>query len=216
MPGSTEDHRKAQLCVLLPGPKKGNHQHHREPDPTVTDFMAALILDASEFAKEVHAGQKRKYTGEDYYVHPLQVANLLTLSGASEEVVAAGFLHDTIEDCWPQVNYDVLEGRFGTRVADLVVEVTNLARREDGNRAVRSAINRAHLAKASPEGQSIKYADLICNTASIVKHDPKFARIYLGEKTALLEVMTLGDPMLRDLAWKILDRGVGELLAIAA
>ena len=48
--------------------------------------------------------------------------------------------------------------------------------------------------------QTIKCADLISNTSSIVQHDPKFAALYLAEKRELLEVLREADPLLRQLA----------------
>jgi hypothetical protein len=49
--------------------------------------------------------------------------------------------------------------------------------------------------------QTIKCADLISNTSSIVMHDPKFAITYLAEKRALLDAMVLAHPRLREMAY---------------
>jgi hypothetical protein len=49
---------------------------------------------------------------------------------------------------------------------------------------------------------TIKCADLISNTSSIVKHDPKFAEVYLEEKRLLLDVLTKADPWLVEIARK--------------
>jgi guanosine-3',5'-bis(diphosphate) 3'-pyrophosphohydrolase len=65
-----------------------------------------------------------------------------------------------------------------------------------GNRAERKAASRARLAAAPGWVQTIKCADLISNTSSIVKHDPKFAVTYLEEKRLLLDVLTKADPRL--------------------
>lgn len=136
-----------------------------------------------------HAGQLRKYTGEPYHVHPFEVARILRGVGASEDLQIAGLLHDVIEDCG--VTAMQLEAQFGPRVAALVQMVTDVSKPEDGNRAVRKALDRAHLAKADPAGQTLKLADLISNTSSIVIHDPAFAKIYMKEKLDLL--LVLGD-----------------------
>lgn len=53
------------------------------------------------------------------------------------------------------------------------------------------------LARAPAEAQAIKVADLIHNTSSIVERDPDFARAYMREKEALLDVLVLADPTLR-------------------
>ena len=71
---------------------------------------------------------------------------------------------------------------------------------EVGSRVERKAYSRARLASAPAWVQTIKCADLISNTSSIVLHDPKFAVTYLAEKRALLEVLTLAHPALRRIA----------------
>ena len=58
------------------------------------------------------------------------------------------------------------------------------------------ALDRQHSAAAPAEAQTIKVADLISNTRSIVAHDPGFAKLYLEEKRMLLEVLTKADPTL--------------------
>jgi hypothetical protein len=60
----------------------------------------------------------------------------------------------------------------------------------------RKARDCAHSAQAPAEAQTIKLADLISNSRSIMEHDPEFARVYLEEKRLLLEVMTKGDATL--------------------
>ena len=69
-----------------------------------------------------------------------------------------------------------------------------MSKPEDGNRATRKAIDREHTAQAPAEAQTIKLADLISNSKSIMAHDPDFAVTYLAEKRLLLEVLTKGDP----------------------
>lgn len=157
------------------------------PDDTV-------VARAHAFAAQAHRCQVRRYTGEPYVVHCQAVGTLLAAHGFAPHVVAAGYLHDVIEDCgvaWTQI-----ADTFDSRIALLVLEVTDVSTRHDGDRAARKAKDRAHLATASAEGQSIKLADLIDNTKSIVAHDPKFAVVYLQEKRALLEVLTKGHPAL--------------------
>jgi hypothetical protein len=83
---------------------------------------------------------------------------------------------------------------FGADIAALVGWLTDVSKPEDGNRAHRKAMDREHSARAPAEAQTIKLADLISNSRSIVKHDPAFARTYLEEKRMLLAVMTKGDP----------------------
>ena len=152
------------------------------------------------YAQAAHraVGQKRKYTGECYTVHTLDVAALVASFDGTPEMVAAAHLHDVVEDTAIEVA-DILEV-FGGEVADLVDWLTDRSKPEDGNRAVRKAIDRDRLGAAPAEAQTIKCCDLISNTNSIVEHDPSFAKVYLREKAELLEVMTSADPRARDAA----------------
>jgi (p)ppGpp synthase/HD superfamily hydrolase len=152
---------------------------------------------ALAFAANAHGDQRRKYTGEFYVVHAIRVAEILRGIDAPPHVVAAGLLHDVLEDT--AVTVSELRAAFGDAVTDLVVEVTDVSKPTDGNPAQRKALDRAHLARASEWGQTIKLADLI-DTADIAAHDPDLAKDYLAEKAALLTVLTKGDKRLRQRA----------------
>lgn len=153
-----------------------------------------IVEKARIFATAAHAAvaQVRKYTGEPYIVHPAEVAGIVdSVEGATFEMVAAAWLHDVVEDTG--VTIETIRAEFGDEVADIVGWLTDVSRPEDGNRAVRKAIDRAHTADAPATAQTIKLADLISNTRSIVKHDVAFAKTYLEEKRLLLAVMTRAD-----------------------
>lgn len=154
-----------------------------------------IKLKALTFATAAHAavGQLRKYTHEPYWVHPQEVAAMVAeVPGATAEMVAAAHLHDVVEDTG--VTLELIRKEFGDEVATLVGWLTDVSRPDHGNRAQRKAVDRAHTAGAPAEAQTIKLADLISNTRSIVEHDEKFAKTYLAEKRLLLEVLTKGDP----------------------
>ena len=162
--------------------------------------MTDTVERARMFATAAHAavGQLRKYTFEPYIVHPAEVAAIVEEYGGTPEMIAAAWLHDTVEDTG--VTSELIRKEFGDEVADLVGWLTDVSRPDHGNRAQRKAVDRAHTAAAPAAAQTIKLADLICNTRSIMLHDAKFAVTYLAEKRLLLEVMTKGDPRLRELA----------------
>jgi (p)ppGpp synthase/HD superfamily hydrolase len=149
--------------------------------------MDTLILLARTFASRAHRGQVRKYTGEPYINHPVEVADIVRRHNGSPEMIAAALLHDVVEDT--DVTLDNIRSEFGESVANLVADLTDVSHPEDGNRATRKAMDREHTAQASAAAMVIKAADLISNTSSIVEHDPSFARVYLKEKRALLDVM---------------------------
>lgn len=151
---------------------------------------------ALRFATIAHGEQKRSYTGEDYITHPIAVRGILKLysSFCSPEMEMAALLHDTVEDTQATL-YDI-ETFFGPKVRDLVGWLTDVATLKDGNRATRKAMERDKLLKAPKVAKTIKLADLIHNTGSIVSCDPNFAKVYMAEKKLLLEVLKEGDETL--------------------
>lgn len=165
----------------------------------------SLTHRALAFATSAHASinQRRRYTGEPYIVHPIAVARLVRSIGGTNEMIAAALLHDVVEDT--PVTLVEIEREFGGVIASLVEQLTDVSVPEDGNRAIRKEINRQHSARATAEGQTIKLADLIDNSRTIKEHDPEFAKVYMREKRALLEVLTKGDLGLQRQAWVIVD-----------
>jgi (p)ppGpp synthase/HD superfamily hydrolase len=145
---------------------------------------------ALEYAIFAHGDQVRKYTGEPYWTHPKAVGDILKQYIDNPEAIAACYLHDVLEDT--HISESVLRAEFGDIVTDLVMEVTDVSKPEDGNRAERKKLDREHLYKASYMGKSIKLADLIHNSESILSCDPNFARVYMREKKELLGVLVDG------------------------
>ena len=91
------------------------------------DEQIAFIEEAYQFAKKAHANQKRA-SGQPYIVHPTQVAGTLANLGLDPDTIAAGFLHDTVEDT--DVTNDELKEKFGKDVAFIVDGVTKLNKYE--------------------------------------------------------------------------------------
>jgi guanosine-3',5'-bis(diphosphate) 3'-pyrophosphohydrolase len=77
-----------------------------------------LATAALRFARRVHLGQHRKQTHEQFVEHPIEVARLLVRLGYDGAVIAAAYLHDTVEKTG--VDLDELRERFGPDVAGLV------------------------------------------------------------------------------------------------
>lgn len=82
-----------------------------------------LIEKAFFFACEKHCNQKR-LTGEDYIIHPINVASILSEIYADTNTICAALLHDTIEDC--NVTKEELETNFNSEVAKLVESITKI------------------------------------------------------------------------------------------
>jgi (p)ppGpp synthase/HD superfamily hydrolase len=167
--------------------------------------MTYLTARARQFATAAHeaVGQLRLWTNEPYIVHPAAVAAIVETVPHTPEMVAAAWLHDTVEDT--RVTLDDVRAVFGNEVAKLVWWLTDASRSSDGNRATRKAIDRAHLAKAPPHAQTIKLADIIDNGATIEARDPGFAKVWREEKRLLLAVMDKGDPTLMKKALEDFD-----------
>lgn len=176
-------------------------------------MASAFVQHAVDYATGAHGAQKRKYTGADYVTHCIAVAETVARVTDDAEVIAAAALHDCLEDT-PCTFTDILLA-FGPRVARLVFEVTDASKPGDGNRATRKLIDLANLAKSSPEGATIKLADIIDNSKDILAHDQTFAKVYLKEKAAALEVLRHGDQTLFNAAEGILEDAITQL-SIAA
>ncbi|MDD3774185.1 MAG: RelA/SpoT family protein [Patescibacteria group bacterium] len=87
-----------------------------------------FVKKAYEFARASHQGQKRD-SGEDYFIHPCKVALYLTDYKFPKEVIAAGLLHDVLEDT--PVVYENLVKKFTKIVADLVDGVSIIGKIQD-------------------------------------------------------------------------------------
>lgn len=169
--------------------------------PTGDDLIAA----AHAFAAEAHGAinHRRKYTGEPYITHPTEVAGIVASRPHTPEMIAAAYLHDTVEDT--PTTIDQIRQQFGPVVAKLVDDLTDVSKLGDGNRAKRKELDRAHTAAASNQAKTIKLADLISNSRSILQHDPNFAQVYMAEKRALLDALVGGDPLLMSIAQRIVN-----------
>ena len=132
-----------------------------------------LVSEAAELAAHSHNGMARKGRGNEPYInHLAEVANLLATAtdGADAELVAAGWLHDVIEDT--DTTRDELAQNFSERVASLVVECTDdmtLPKAERRRKQIEDAPHK------SPGAKLIKIADKISNIGARVQIDPSAA-----------------------------------------
>ena len=170
-----------------------------------------LIRRARRFAVGHHSAvnQRRKYTGEPYWTHPMAVANTVAATDcATPEMVAAAWLHDTVEDT--NATIDDVYRLFGELVGCYVTGLTDISDLSWGNRAFRKQCDLAHLANTPEPYQfgvyTVKLADIMDNTKSITQHAPGFARVYLKEIKATLDVIRRGNHD-KDL-FKVVERQV--------
>jgi len=97
-----------------------------------------LVCRAFKLAYELHKGQTRA-SGEPYILHPVQVAGLLRDLGGGSAMIAAGFLHDVVEDT--SVSLEEIEVKFGAEVRLLVEGVTKLSKLNFESKTERQAEN---------------------------------------------------------------------------
>lgn len=182
-----------------------------------------LVCQAFEFAYCLHKGQFRA-SGEPYIAHPVAVAGLLRELGGGGAMIAAGFLHDVIEDT--DVTAEEIEKRFGNEVRRLVEGVTKLSKFNFSSKTERQAENfrRMFLAMAQDiRVIVVKLADRLHNMRTL-EHlsDDKRRRIALETReifAPLANRLGIGRFKweLEDLAFKYLEpesyRQMQELVA---
>lgn len=184
------------------------------PDPSAlneSQVHTDLICRAFAFAYELHEGQYRA-SGEPYIAHPVAVAGLLRDLGGSSAMIAAGFLHDVVEDT--EVTPEELETRFGQEVRRLVEGVTKLSKFNFSSKRERQAENfrRMFLAMAQDiRVIVVKLADRLHNMRTL-EHLPDAKR-----RSIALETREIFAPLanrlgigrfkweLEDLAFKYLE-----------
>ncbi len=162
-----------------------------------------MIDRAIKFATRMHEGQKRKYSGIPYISHPIGVMEIVSTVDHTEQMLIAAILHDTVEDCDVEIKDITLF--FGKEVSQMVEQLTDVSKPEDGNRALRKKLDAIHLSHAWPCVKTIKLADLIHNSESIIRCDPEFAKVYIKEKEWLLKALDGGDPELMEEAENIIS-----------
>jgi GTP diphosphokinase / guanosine-3',5'-bis(diphosphate) 3'-diphosphatase len=149
-------------------------------DPVPDDV--SLICRAFEFAYRLHEGQYRA-SGEPYIAHPIAVAGLLRDLGGNGTMIAAGFLHDVVEDT--DVTPEEIETRFGVEVRQLVEGVTKLSKFNFSSKTERQAENfrRMFLAMAADiRVIVVKLADRLHNMRTL-EHLPPDKQRRIAQET---------------------------------
>jgi (p)ppGpp synthase/HD superfamily hydrolase len=160
-----------------------------EPIATRTGAGRTAPLEAAlEFAREAHAGQKRKQNGRPYIEHPIAVTELLSGADLDEDVLVAAYLHDVVEKT--DTDPHEVEVRFGPGVTAIVAALTedeSLTSYPERKRALR----RKALA-AGPSAVTVYTADRLANIRDWVALDDE-ARAAAADRlgTSFEERMTL-------------------------
>ncbi|HEV2815367.1 MAG TPA: HD domain-containing protein [Solirubrobacteraceae bacterium] len=138
--------------------------------PFISDLP--LTCEALQFAVAHHEGQRRESDAAPFILHPLEVAVLLRNRGYDDEVVAAGLLHDAIEDT--DATVEDLREHFGPRVCELVRALSDDASIE--GYAKRKAALREQVARSGPEAAAIFAADKVAKVRELrarLTRDPR-------------------------------------------
>ncbi len=120
-----------------------------------------MIKEAAEFARNAHEGSFRKGSRIPYFYHPMEVAVIVAQMTSDEEIIAAAYLHDVIEDT--NISGTQLQERFGERIYNLVAAET-----EDKTKSwqERKQCTILHLLHASREVKLLTLADKLSNMRS--------------------------------------------------
>ncbi|SKB85995.1 HD domain-containing protein [Dyadobacter psychrophilus] len=164
-----------------------------------------LLTKVYDFAAKAHEGQTRKYAYEDYIRHPERVMHTCAQFTSDHRLLASALLHDVLEDT--EVSEAEL-GNFLQMVMDqsdakqtlqYVKELTDVYIKKDypnWNRRTRKARELERLTGISANAQTVKYADIIDNSADVAENDKNFAAVLLKEYQQILRNLTKGNPTL--------------------
>lgn len=143
-----------------------------------------------EFATKAHEGQVRKISGLPFITHPVRVAAILEgLGGISEEMMAAAFLHDTVEDVGLTVQE--IRERFGSKVAMLVGGLTFPSSKMDPRcpREEKKFWDFSWLVLQPYEVHLIKLCDRLDNVRDMAGAGPKWQKKYYDDTLVLLDLI---------------------------
>jgi hypothetical protein len=169
-----------------------------------------IVLAALLWAESLHEGQRREVDCAPFILHPTEVASLLSVRGHDDEVIAAGLLHDAIEDSDAGVG-DVRE-RFGDRVAGIVAAMSEDPAVDDYD--ARKAALRAQVAAAGGDVHAVYAADKLVKARELRAQaaqsvgsldDPDLQRRleHYEQSLAMLEHVAPELDMVRQLAFEL-------------
>ena len=146
-----------------------------------------ILRNAVEFAIFAHAGQVRKYDGEPYVVHPIDVCEILYTAGETDtDLLVAALLHDVVED----THYSVgdIEEMFNPVVAHYVAGLTapSIMIKSVATRKHSKQVDLEFLIQQCDAVKTIKIADIISNTKDWHNFTESYCVIYVGEKSKAL------------------------------
>lgn len=131
-------------------------------------MLKQKIIEAYNFAKDAHNGQRRKFVDKEYFIHPKYVARIIEDLTKDEDMIIVALLHDVIEDT--DYNYSDIEDCFGNKIAEMVLMLSNCKTRKDISKLdllkekISSMTNDCLLIKIADRYHNVKYLDKDCTT----------------------------------------------------
>ena len=151
---------------------------------------------AWDFAKGKHKGQIRKFIGTSYFdAHVQKVNGIVKQYTTDEDLLCAALTHDVIEDCYEEkwIGYRDIKSQFGTRVADIVLELTSdsdeIKWKWDGDKA---AYLIGKMLKMSDGALIVKLSDRLQNISDVFTASEKFRTKYFWETSKIVEALESG------------------------
>ena len=190
----------------------------RKPKTNKMEFNEKQ-LKLVEFVSMKHGTQTRKYTGERYVNHPVEVAKLVGMFEPT--FVEVALCHDLYEDT--TCDFDELhralvsfgyDRRLAYSICTFVTGLTDIYTHNDFpyfNRKRRKELEAIRLGKCGYVVQTVKCADLVSNSISIVEFDEKFSKVYLSEKEFILSQFKNANPDILFMAEDVLRRAKGKI-----
>lgn len=169
------------------------------------------IVEAYEFAGEAHTGQLR-HSGENYIVHPMSVAMILTEVGADDSTIIAGLLHDVVEDT-DYTEEDITE-KFGEDVALLIDGVTKLGKLKGHTKGELKMENLRKMFFAMATDIRviiIKLADRLHNMRTLKYHDSVEKRKDIAQETLDIYTPLANRLGIFQFKWEMEDLALREL-----
>ena len=170
-------------------------------NPLDTTLLDRAII----FAVRAHAGTERRGKGFPYIVHPMEVVSIVSTLSADQELLAAGALHDVVEDT--AVSVDQIRAEFGPRIASIVASESDSidpgVSLEDSWMARKQAAIR-RLQGASREVKMVALGDKLSNLRAI-------ARDYEEQGDALWDLFHAKDPSVHAWRFRALADALREL-----